>query len=116
MKFDKTKNLLNGLTTICEFYFKKFDELPISEQIGIILYKNFLKENNLKFIKLELEENFFKEEAFKIDEIYSGCVLNMNYKDGTENKNTIYSMMFNLIMEIDDVFQTKREENDSSES
>lgn len=111
--FTRTQNLLSGLMVIHKYYMGKINDFPLSEQIGLILYSSFIRENTIKFNFVQtIEEEYFKDAAFKMDEIYSAAVSNQPYKDGTENLNTVYNILFGLMMEIDETFNEEYSETD----
>lgn len=110
-KFKETRNLIYGLSAIHRFYMEKIDSLSISEQIGLILYDSFIKDNSGKFFKMNFPGDFFKDTAFKFDSVYSAACQSLDYKDGTENKNTIYSVLFGIMLEINSVFNEENLED-----
>jgi len=100
---------INAIFTIIKYYEKDFINLPISEQMAIILYKDFIESNKFKFLSQEFKFDELRDKAFELDEIYSAISMNLNYKDGTENKNTIYGCLFQLLLAQNDEINEKLE-------
>ena len=50
------------------------------------------------------KEGFFKEFAFSIDEVYAAGTSNLGYSDETDGENTIYAVLFGIMLELDSVF------------
>lgn len=110
--FDRTSNLLSGIQTIIEHY-KDSDNIYFSDKIGVLLYSKELK--NFGMLVLQKNHKKFHELIYEIDEVYSSVVNHMTYKDGSENKNTLYGVLFGLAIDACNALEEEFELLESTE-
>lgn len=81
---------MNHLKHLVGYYKSIIHTLPVSEQIGVLLWDYWTTK----------QYQLTRDSVFDIDRTYSSVVTNQTYLDGTEKRNTIYGAMFHIALEL----------------